>query len=217
MFIDGAKMNPCFIDHITVTAPTLEAGAELVSQVLGMRPQKGGEHPQMGTHNLLLRLGNSVYLEVIASDPAAESPKRPRWFALDEMKRDTPPRLKTWVVRTEDICSTLKSCSEPLGEIEPMSRGETHWLITIPKDGSLPVEEGAPALIQWQVKLHPATQLKDYGLSLSKLQIFHPEPERLSNFLSSINLEGPVEVLNGNKTKIVAHINTPQGVRELYA
>jgi len=217
MFIDGVKMNPCFIDHITITAPTLEAGAELVNQVLGVKPQKGGEHPRMGTHNLLLRLGNSVYLEVIALDPAAESPKKPRWFALDEMKSDTPAKLKTWVVRTEDIRSTLKSCSEPPGEIEPMSRGETNWLITIPKDGSLPVKEGAPALIQWQVKSHPATQLKDYGLSLSKLQIFHPEPERLSNFLGSINLEGTVEVLNGDKTMLVAHIDTPQGVRELHA
>ena len=210
-------MNPCFIDHITVTAPTLEAGAELVSQVLGVKSQKGGKHPRMGTHNLLLRLGNSVYLEVIAPDPTAENPKRPRWFALDEMKSDTPPRLKTWVVRTKDIRSTLETCSEPVGEIESMSRGEANWLITIPKDGSLPLKGGAPALIQWQGESHPAMKLKDHGLSLSKLQIFHPEPERLSSFLSSVNLEGPVEVLSGNKTKIVAHINTPQGVRELYA
>ncbi|MCD6581619.1 MAG: VOC family protein [Desulfuromusa sp.] len=210
-------MNSCFIDHITITAPTLEVGAELVSQVLGVKPQKGGEHPQMGTHNLLLRLGNSVYLEVMAPNPTAERPKRPRWFALDEMTSDTSPRLKTWVVRTDDIRSTLKACSEPPGEIEPMSRGELDWLITIPKDGSLPVKEGAPALIQWQIESHPATQLKDYGLSLSKLQIFHPEPERLLTFLSSINLEGTVEVLNGDKTRILAHIDTPQGVRELYA
>lgn len=210
-------MKLCFIDHITITAPTLEAGAELVSQVLGVKPQKGGEHLRMGTHNLLLRLGDSVYLEVIAPDPAAEKPKGPRWFALDEMKSNTPPRLKTWVIRTEDIRSTLKSCSEPLGEIEPMSRGEANWLITIPKDGSLPVKGGAPALIQWQTPSHPAARLKDYGFSLSKLQIFHPEPEKLSSFLSSINLEGPIEVLTGNETKIVAHINTPQGIRELHA
>ncbi len=210
-------MIPCFIDHITITAPTLEAGAELVSRVLGVKPQKGGEHPRMGTHNLLLRLGDSVYLEIIASDPAAKSPKDPRWFALDEIKTDTPAKVKTWVARTENIHSTLKSCSEPLGEIKPMSRGETHWLITIPKNGSIPVAGGAPALIQWQGESHPATQLNDYGLSLSKLQIFHPDPERLSNVLSSIHLEGAIEVLTGDKTKIVAHINTSHGVRELYA
>ena len=36
-----------------------------------------------------------------------------------------------------------------------MSRGENNWLITIPKDGSIPIVEGAPALIQWQVESHP--------------------------------------------------------------
>jgi len=210
-------MTPCFIDHIAITAPTLEAGTELVYRSLGVKPQKGGEHPRMGTHNLLLRLGNSVYLEVISSDPAAESPKRPRWFALDEINTETPPKLKTWVVRTEDIHSTVKNCSESVGEIEAMSRGENNWLITIPKDGSIPIEGGAPSLIQWQVESHPATQLEDHGLSLVKLQIFHLEPERLSNFLNSIHLQGPVEVLKGDKTKIVAYIETPQGVREISA
>jgi hypothetical protein len=210
-------MTPCFIDHIAITAPTLEAGAELVYRSLGVKPQKGGQHPRMGTHNLLLRLGNSVYLEVISPDPAAKSPERPRWFALDEINTETPPKLKTWVVRTEDIYSTAKICSEPVGEIEAMSRGENNWLITIPKDGSIPIVGGAPALIQWQVESHPATQLEDHGLSLVKLQIFHPEPGRLSNFMSSVHLQGPVEVLKGNKTKIVAHIETSQGIREISA
>jgi len=210
-------MTPCFIDHIAITAPTLEAGAKLVKKSLGVTPQKGGEHPRMGTHNLLLRLGDSVYLEVISPDPAAEGPKRPRWFALDNLKSDTLPMLKTWVVRTEDIYSTAKICSEPVGDIESMSRGEINWLITIPKDGSIPITEGAPALIQWQVEIHPTSRLKDHGLSLTKLQIFHPEPGRMIKFLSSIHLQGSVEVLHGSKTKLVAHIETPQGVRELHA
>ncbi|MDX2494090.1 MAG: VOC family protein [Desulfuromusa sp.] len=210
-------MNPCFIDHIVITAPTLEAGAKFVKNSLGVEPQAGGEHPRMGTHNLLLRLGEAIFLEVIACNPIAEKPERPRWFALDDIKEDTPPRLRTWVVRTGDIHSTLTTCSEAVGDIEPMSRGELSWHITIPKDGTLPLKEGAPALIQWQGGSHPATQLKDHGLSLAKLQIFHPESERLLKFLRSIHLEEPVEVLNGKTTRMVAHINTPQGIRELHA
>ena len=141
-------MNQSFIDHIAITAPTLEAGAELVKNSLGVAPQKGGEHPRMGTHNLLLRLGDSVYLEVIACNPAADKPERPRWFALDEVNKNTKAKVKTWVVRTEDIYSTLDACSERIGNVEPMSRGELNWLITIPEDGSLPINGGAPALIQ---------------------------------------------------------------------
>ena len=210
-------MTSCFIDHIVITSPMLETGAELVKKLLGVNPQKGGEHPRMGTHNLLLRLGNSTYLEVISPNLAAETPKRPRWFSLDDLKSDTPPRLKTWVVRTEDIHSTAKIYSESVGEIESMSRGEIEWLITIPKDGSIPINDGAPVLIQWQVGIHPASRLEDHGLSLIKLQIFHPEPDRMSKFLDSIHLQGNVEVLHGSKTKLVAHIETPQGVRELHA
>jgi len=78
----------------------------------------------------------------------------------------------------------VKGCSDFIGEVESMSRGEARWLITISKDGKLPLDAGAPALIQWQVDSHPATQLMDYGLSLNKLQIFHPEPERLSDFFA---------------------------------
>jgi len=208
-------MSPSLIDHIVITSPTLEAGAELVEHVLGVRPQPGGNHPQMGTHNLLLRLGDSVYLEVISPDPAAAKPNRPYWFALDEMKSDTPARLRTWVVRSEDVYATEKNCSEPLGEIKSMSRGDLNWLITIPPDGTITLHGGAPALIQWQVESHPASRLIDHGFSLSKLQIFHPDPERLSNLLSSINLKGNIEVLHGEATRLIAQIETPDGIREL--
>ena len=204
------------IDHIIITAPTLEAGAELVKQTLGAPLQKGGEHPRMGSHNLFLRLGDRVFLEVIACNPNAQKPDRPRWFALDKIKKDTPASLKTWVVRTDDIKATLNDCSEPIGEIEPISRGETHWLMTIPKDGSLPINEGAPALIQWQTESHPATTFIDQGLSLLKFQIIHPEPKRLLAFITSINLKGNIEVLQGDTVKMTAFIDTPQGVKELF-
>ncbi len=68
------------------------------------------------------------------------------------MKSDTPPRLATWVARTNDIRSTVAACSEPLGNVEPMSRGELSWLITIPPDGSLPFAGIAPTLIEWHTE-----------------------------------------------------------------
>src|SRR5262245_56050439 len=98
----------CHIDHLVVTAPTLEAGAEHVERVLGVPLQKGGAHDRMGTHNLLLRLGDSLYLEVIAPDPAAPPPSRPRWFELDG-PRAAEPRLAAWVARTSDIRRAVDS------------------------------------------------------------------------------------------------------------
>jgi hypothetical protein len=209
-------MLPSRIDHIAVTAPTLEAGAAWVHQSLGITPETGGEHPAMGTHNLLLRLGDALYLEVIAPNPRAFKPNRPRWFGLDTLHPDSAPALSAWVARTPDIQKTASQCSESLGNIELMSRGALNWLITIPADGALPLGGIAPALIEWQTEVHPAETLQDFGLSLARIELFHPEPERISRLLQSIGLEGPfsVSVPSGKHTaSLSAHINTLQGLR----
>lgn len=211
-------MAETFVDHLTVTAPTLAAGAAFVNQVLGVAPQPGGEHPRMGTHNLLVRLGESLFLEVIAPNPNAAAPYRPRWFGLDCMRADALPSLSTWVVRTGDIHASVTACSEALGEIEPMSRGAINWLITIPADGSVPVDGVAPALIEWHTPVHPAAGLPDKGLSFVGLEIAHPEPQRLSRLLLSLDLQGPVTVRSpagGALPHLVAHIRTPRGLQTL--
>lgn len=212
------SMSRCHIDHIAVTAPSLEVGAAFVAQALGVEPQPGGAHPRMGTHNLLLRLGNALFLEVISPDPDASAPGRPRWFGLDRLHPGSQPALSTWVARTADIQQSAAACSEPLGVIEPMSRGSLDWLITIPADGCVPVDGIAPALIEWHADTHPATTLQDFGLSLVRLEIFHPDPARVSRLLSSMDLEGPLAVSAptvGVTPYLVAHIDTPQGIRKL--
>ena len=210
-------MPGCQIDHLVITAPDLASGAELVRRSLGVAPQAGGEHARMGTHNLLLKLGDSLYLEVISPDPAAPKPGRPRWFQLDEQQSD-PPRLATWVVRTSDIDATLAACPEPLGNVEPMSRGHLNWRITIPPDGRLPFEGVAPALIEWQTETHPARQLREAGCSFVKLEASHPQAERISALLRSLAVEGDVSVTPsraGERPSLVAHLQTPSGLVKL--
>lgn len=211
-------MTTTFLDHITLTAPTLEAGAALVRNALGVTPQTGGEHPRMGTHNLLLRLGPALFLEVIAPNPTAPAPPRPRWFALDRLQPDSPPALSTWVVRTTDIPASSALASEDLGLIEPMSRGHLNWHITIPPDGSLPMDGAAPALIEWHTESHPAAGLQDLGLWLAQFTVFHPEPDRIRRLLASLNLSAPVNVqppAPGTRTRLAAVIGTPQGFQVL--
>ncbi len=142
-------MTTCHIDHITIVAPSLAVGGEWVHTLLGVHSQQGGEHPRMGTHNLLLALGEAVFLEVIAINPDAPAPKRPRWFGLDQLPSDSAPFLSCWVARTDHIHLTAAAAPEQLGVVQPMSRGALNWLITIPEDGSVPMGGAAPALIQW--------------------------------------------------------------------
>src|SRR5262249_8710517 len=99
---------------------------------------------------------------------------------LDDLKPDAPPRLATWALRTPDIRSSVAASTEPLGEIEPMSRGELNWLIAFPKDGSLPFDGIAPALIEWPPTAQVARRLEDKGCALVKLEGFHPQAARIS-------------------------------------
>lgn len=211
-------MCSCHIDHIAITAGSLETGVEYVQNILGIHLQQGGEHHQMGTHNYLLKLGDTVYLEVIAVNPHAETPKRPRWFNLDHQPDEGPSRLANWIVRTEDIRSTLQQCTIPLGNIELMSRGDLRWLITIPEDGSLPYGGVAPSLIEWSTTTHPASMLQDLGCSLVKLEGFHPKAEKISEMLNSIGFVGDFSVYpldQDARPYLVAHIRTPSGVVQL--
>ena len=208
----------CEIDHLVITAPDLASGVEFVRQRLGIAPQPGGEHPRMGTHNCLLKLGESVYLEVIAPNPAAAKPDRPRWFELDHLNPSAPPRLATWVARTSDIRATVAASSEPLGNVEPMSRGQLNWLITIPPDGSLPFGGIAPTLIEWSAQPHPATRLPEAGFSFVRLEGFHSEAPRISAMLRSLCLQSEVTVASlrdGAHPFLVAQIQTPEGLKTI--
>jgi len=211
-------MLQSYIDHLVITAPSLEVGVEFVRQTLGVSPQVGGEHPRMGTHNCLLKLGEKLYLEVIAINPNAPHPSRPRWFRLDEPDSSHSVRLATWVVRTGDIEAATDASPIPLGKIEPMSRGPMEWLITTSPDGRPPLQGIAPSLIQWTNGVHPADSLQDKGCRLVRLEGFHPDAEKVAAVLESIGFTGDFHIsalAPGEKPYLVAHIQTPFGVKAI--
>jgi hypothetical protein len=60
--------------------------------------------------------------------------------------------------------------------------------------------------------------MEDKGCALALLEIFHPDPERISRLLSSLELEAPVAVRQagpGDPVRLAAHIDTPHGRRIL--
>lgn len=208
------------IDHLVITAPSLAEGTTYVQQALGVSLEAGGEHSRMGTHNALLRLGEGLFLEVIAVNPKAPPPARPRWFQLDRITPDTRPRLATWVARTSDIAAAVAASPIALGPIVPMTRGQLHWLITIPDDGSLPLQGAAPTLIEWQAQPHPASSLPDLGCSLLGLEanMAPADAEQLNNMLALNAFQGAfsVNLIGAGMTpSLAAYIQTPAGVRRL--
>jgi Glyoxalase-like domain len=205
------------IDHLVVTAPSLDIGVEYVREALGVSPQPGGQHVRMGTHNWLLKLGEALYLEVLSVDPAAPSPLRPRWFQLDEEESVKAPRLATWVVRTNDIGAALAASPVVSGYAMPMTRDDLSWTISIPRNGSLPLQGIAPTMIQWQGP-HPASRLPDSGCSLVRLEGFHTRADKVTAMLEAIGFQGAFSVSplpSGASAKLVAHIQTPAGTRQI--
>ncbi len=210
------------IDHLVVAVADLELGAAWLEDRLGVPLTSGGKHAAMGTHNRLLKLGPRLYLELIAIDPAAPSPGRPRWFALDDpalrARIVERPRLIHWVARCEGIADASAASPESPGDILDLSRGDFRWRITVPADGHLPGDGLLPSLIEWKTPAHPVDSLPDAGGTLMKLEGFHPEPTRIRGALAALGLEELLAVYPaeaGEAPSLVAYLKTPAGLREL--
>ena len=178
------------IDHIVFGAYSLDQGVDFIYQKLGVIPHHGGKHPLMGTHNKLLKLGRSIYLEIIAIDPDAPKPNRPRWFHLDDLQPDARPKLLTWVVRSNDIHEAVSRSGLKHGTIESLQRGVYKWYITVPSDGAMPLQGIAPTIIQWKGIQHPAKDLQDSLVSLIDIEAFHPDAFALNHSLTAIGYHG---------------------------
>jgi len=164
-------------DHFIVAARTLDEGAAWIESVLGVAPVAGGKHPLMGTHNRLLKIGPLCFLEVMAVDPDAAPPPRPRWFELDtpamRARLAGGPALIHWVERTEGLDATLRDYAEPV-EVIAFSRGPYRWRMGVPRDGRLPGAGRLPTLIQWEGGLHPAADLPESGCMLQAFRQASP-------------------------------------------
>ncbi|NLR75691.1 VOC family protein [Leeia sp. IMCC25680] len=210
------KHPPCRIDHLTVTAASLEAGVAWVSAQLGVPLQPGGEHVLMGTHNRLLRLGPRCYLEVIAPAPHLAAPERPRWFALDDPAMATPA-LRAWVARSVEIEAAAARLQGEVGTVCAMSRGDLLWQISIPEDGRMPWGGVLPMLIEWPEGIHPAERLPDQGVRLLGLHWSHPQASAVQALLDTLPLQDACLQADTPEAmpRLRARVLTPAGERWL--
>jgi len=201
------------IDHLAVTAESLEAGADAVEALLGVPLEEGGHHPTMGTHNRLLGLGPGLYLEVIAIDPTAAPPAHPRWFDLDHCAG--PARLGAWVARCDDLPAALGAAPPGTGTPRDFQRGDFRWQMTVTDDGRLPFDQLFPALMTWESAAHPADRLPERDCRLVALELYHPDPGGLSAALSGLITDPRLHIYRGNEPYLRARINTSGGERLL--
>ena len=199
-------------DHIAIAGETLEEARVFVEDAWGVSLQPGGAHAVFHTHNALLGLEDGLYLEVIAINPDAPVPDRPRWFDLDRFSGR--PRLTNWICRAADLEAALRVGPKGLGDPVSLRRGDLRWQMAVPQDGILPFDNCAPALIQWQTEVHPAQLLKPSGVTLSGLIIRHPNAPALQQALEELIYDDRIS-FETCPVGLHAHFDTPHGPREI--
>jgi hypothetical protein len=206
------------LDHLVYAAPSLDQGMSRIESLLGVRPTFGGRHPRYGTHNALLSLGLTTYLEVIALDPQAAEPAVRAAFGLDDLAE---PRLTTWALRTSRIerdaaAATAGAATSGLGAVEAGARETADgillsWRLTDPS--AMPLEGAVPFLIDWGATPHPAGTAPAGG-ELITFRIEHPHPDKVRSALAALGALADVEA--GDRVRLVATIRTARGVVELW-
>lgn len=202
------------IDHIAIGAENLTTAADYFREQFGLDIPIGGKHAMMATHNRLMRLQQGCYFELIAIDPDATPPQRPRWFGLDEasiqQKLSIQPHALSWIVQTSNLDEVLAKSPVDLGEVLELSRDDLRWRLTVPKDGR-PVMGGLiPAFIEWPEGMHPSHNLPDLGVRLEQITLSHPQPAELNVLLDRLDIAHCAAVRQG-ETGLSFSFATPSG------
>jgi hypothetical protein len=211
------------VDHVTLGTSSLEAGAAFVREALRVEMAVGGKHPDMSTHNRLLNVGDSRFLELIAVDPAAPPPPHKRWFGLDDpaviARLAEAPRGVGWVVRTDTLDRVVKDSPVELGPAKTMSRGARTWRLTVPQAGAMPYAGLVPAFIEWSPGPHPSESMQFLGPRLEGIELRHPDAEKLREVLQTLGVLQFVAVLEPAATaSLLFRFGLPDGtVRRLGA
>jgi len=153
----------------------------------------------MGTHNRLVNISGAnhprCYLEIIAIDPDAPSPSRPRWFDLDlpalRERLAEGPGLIHWVARVPHLDAALaywRGEGVDAGDAVEASRGAVRWRIALREDGRRLRREALPVLIEWG-DAHPTDTLPDQGVQLLGFEARGGLKARLATPRGDVELE----------------------------
>ena len=197
------------LDHLIYATPDLDATATALTDALGVAPAPGGNHPGMGTRNLLYGLGAGRYFELIGPDESQDV--APRWFGIAALTR---PQLAGWAIRTERIDLVVAGARErgydpgdPVGMSRLGADGEpVTWRLTMPKSTVVPF------LIDWGGTPHPSTR----ELPVLELESFageHPDPTAFRETLGALGIG--LTLRRAAQVRLTATLSGPRGRIEL--
>lgn len=199
------------IDHIIWAAPDLDRAIATFSEMTGVEPAIGGSHPGLGTRNALLSLGDKLYLEIIAPDPAQDL----AGTYGEALTRLALPGMFTLSARTTDIRQTHGKLIElGLSSDGPirMSRqrpdgGTLAWHIMMISPGRFGWE--FPFFIDWgTVPAHPAED-SPKGCSIARFAALAPDAAKLERAYRAVGLD--MRVKRAMRPGLETVLDTPRG------
>jgi len=200
------------IDHIVYAVNDLRAATAKFSNETGLKVFTGGLHPDQGTHNALIRIGDRTYLEFIAIDDKIEATHSHTWMGLDHLHDN---KITRWCLRSDNVerDAALLGIYKPelrkiiMGSREKSDGTMLNWLMTTVLPA--PEVEVAPFLIDWKKSVHPTVGLP-LDCSIKSLRIEHTENQILTKLLSQLSC--PSEVEASLVSSIRLSLDTPKGV-----
>jgi len=210
---------PLTFDHLVYAVPDLDAACTAFAKTTGVKPVPGGAHPGRGTRNALVRLGERTYFELIGPDAQQPAPSAGRWMSVDAV---SSPTLTRWAVATTDLPATSNTIAQlypPSAASPPITAGSRQttdgdtliWSMLPPRPR--PTIDVIPFAIDWsKSRVHPADSLPD-GCALEAILLYTPDPDSLTAVLASLGAQ--VKVIASPKNRIVARLDTPQGIVEI--
>jgi hypothetical protein len=201
------------LDHLIFAALDLDDGVREIEGRFGVRAGGGGQHAGLGTHNKLVALGPTSYLEIIAPDPSQPDPADPRPYGVDGI---TGSGLVGWAMACEDIEAAVEKARgagfDP-GDVIDGHRLTADGTVLRWRSTSNARTAGLiPFLIDWGSTPHPAASSRP-GLRLDSLHIEHPSPEVIRRALRA--LDADVDVRPAESAAVVARLTGPNGSAEL--
>jgi Glyoxalase-like domain len=205
----AANEVPILLDHFILGCNDLDHGLAFVEQRTGVRAAFGGVHPSRGTRNALLSLGERLYLEIMAPDPAQQATAQ-----ISRLRELKDPAIVGWAAHPGDLekfAAHLREASVLFDGPQPGSRQRPDGQLLHWKTLNLKDDQGGllPFFIEWSAdSLHPSADAPK-GCTLSHFGAVTTKPDQLNKITNLLQLDMPV--LRGDKIELQAVIIGPKG------
>lgn len=209
---------PPVLDHIILGCNDIDHGIKFVEERTGVRAAIGGVHPDRGTMNALVSLGELHYLEIMAPDPNAKTIQPWAMQQLNVLKELTVPRLVTWAVHTADIEASARRLREAgVAASGPVAGSRIRPDGRVLKWKSLNLADNhrgvLPFFIEWSAdSVHPSADAPA-GCQLDHFSAADRSPAELSAICHRIGVNLIIE--QGGNPQLRARIHGPKGALEV--